>query len=439
MSVPVDVSMLRRGSAVVVGALALLVCTNGPVLIPVRIHLDRAAGLDAPSVRTWFAAVAMLGTGLVLSAVASRRITTWSTSRAGLVVVAIYVGVIGLSTVWSVDRSLTSTRVLIYAGLAGFAWWFGASVHVDARAAVTLMAAMGVGASLVTLAFWRRIAIDPTDSTWRGLYTGRNSLAPIAAIAILGGASMALERRGPGRAALGASLAIASTVVLLGTGNKTAPLSLAIATAVPVGWGLTRRVARDRGVGAGRSGATALMLLAAAVMWPAVDAVWSTGTFVTRRGIWSLVRSRIADRPLQGYGFTVLWDVPAYSADLYARVGTVFGSAHNSWLETWLGAGVAGVIAYSLVVGVALWNVARGFRGSLSVTTAFWLILVIFLVLENLTESFVLWHSYNWVLITVAALRRPASPEAPDPASARRPAQSRVVRRLSPPSETWSR
>ena len=387
-------------------------CTNGPVLISVRRHVDRSAGLDTPEVRVWFIAVALLGLVLVAHAVVTRRVASWSTSGPGLLAVAVYLATIGVSTLWSVDRSLTLGRVLIYVGLAGFAWWLAAAPAVDARSAVVLMAALGVGLSIVTVVGWRHVGLDPIDDSWRGLYTGRNSLAPIAAIGVLGGLSMVLEHPPKLRASrpgsiAGVVLTLASGCVLVGTSNKTAPVALVIAISVPVGWSLVSLVARDRGRGAGRSAAVALAVLLGTLMWPTLDAVWSTGTFETRRSIWTLVRARIEDRPAQGFGFTVIWDVPSYSADLYADVGTVFGSAHNSWLEVWLGAGVVGLATYTLLVFVALWNAARDFRSDPSPGTGFWLALVIFLVLENVTESFVLWHSYNWVILAVAALRRP--------------------------------
>ena len=42
-----------------------------------------------------------------------------------------------------------------------------------------------------------------------------------------------------------------------------------------------------------------------------------------------------------------------------------------------------------------------------------WGALVVFLVVENVTESFVLWFSYNWVLLIAAALRFGPGPRTP--------------------------
>ena len=42
-----------------------------------------------------------------------------------------------------------------------------------------------------------------------------------------------------------------------------------------------------------------------------------------------------------------------------------------------------------------------------------WAAVVAFLLVENVTESFVLWFSYNWVLVMAAALRPIPSHRSP--------------------------
>jgi O-antigen ligase len=70
-----------------------------------------------------------------------------------------------------------------------------------------------------------------------------------------------------------------------------------------------------------------------------------------------------------------------------------------------LGLGVVGLLLWSMVVGIAIAGVvARTWRQP-DTEACLWLAVVTFLVVENLTESFVLWFSYNWVLLTTAALR----------------------------------
>ena len=60
---------------------------------------------------------------------------------------------------------------------------------------------------------------------------------------------------------------------------------------------------------------------------------------------------------------------------------------------------------FLVVVALALQGTIAAAWRTPSVASWTWLALVLFLVIENLTESFVLWFSYNWVLLMAAALR----------------------------------
>ena len=66
---------------------------------------------------------------------------------------------------------------------------------------------------------------------------------------------------------------------------------------------------------------------------------------------------------------------------------------------------MVGLLLWSMVVAMAIAGVvARAWRQP-DTEAWLWLAVVTFLVVENLTESFVLWFSYNWVLLIAAALR----------------------------------
>jgi O-antigen ligase len=133
-----------------------------------------------------------------------------------------------------------------------------------------------------------------------------------------------------------------------------------------------------------------------------VARLWNETTFVQRRTIWGFVWERIEERPLHGFGWFNVWADPEFiSLDrLLAR-----GSAHGSFFEVWLGLGVVGLVPFLVVVALALHGAVTAAWHRPSVDTWAWLALVAFLVIENLTESFVLWFSYNWVLLMAAALR----------------------------------
>ena len=59
----------------------------------------------------------------------------------------------------------------------------------------------------------------------------------------------------------------------------------------------------------------------------------------------------------------------------------------------------------NVIVGLALYGVIRYAWSRPSPESWVWLVVIVFLAIENITESFVLWFSYNWVLLMAAALR----------------------------------
>ena len=95
-----------------------------------------------------------------------------------------------------------------------------------------------------------------------------------------------------------------------------------------------------------------------------------------------------------------------------------------------LGLGVLGLLLFVVVLSAALVNSVRGAWRSPGLLSWARLAIVVVLVFENVTESFVLWFSYNWVILCAAALRRPST-ITKTPASARTSAGS--PRRRSTP------
>ena len=81
------------------------------------------------------------------------------------------------------------------------------------------------------------------------------------------------------------------------------------------------------------------------------------------------------------------------------------GSAHNSLMEVGLGLGLLGLAPFVVIVSLAARNAMLQVWRDPSPDTWLWAAVVAFLLVENVTESFVLWFSYNWVLIMAASLR----------------------------------
>lgn len=393
-------------------AAALLVLTNGPVLLFSKSVLDRTGRWEDLAVWPFLAAAAVVGAALAAwNWMGARRRPLEASERIAAIAAGWFALAALASSLWSVDPAATAWRSSIYLGMALLAWAIARLNASDIAAVVVLVAAAAVGASLLLIVLRPGLGLGPNDY-WKGVYTNRNSLAPLAAIGVLAGLRFALT---PGRfrrwAAVG--LALASTAALVGAGSRTAWVSLIAALAVSSLPLIYHRLAGRRGpsraarVTVAAAGASAVAAIAGLV------AVWNVPTLSQRRTIWSLVWDRILQRPLGGHGFFTFWDIEELTQHVLLRRG----SAHNSLVEVGLGLGLLGAIPFTAILVLAARNAGLALWRRPGADTWIWAALVAFLLAENVTESFVLWFSYSWVLLMAAALRpAPRAITAPDPA-----------------------
>ena len=124
----------------------------------------------------------------------------------------------------------------------------------------------------------------------------------------------------------------------------------------------------------------------------------------SRRLIWRDVRAAIAHRPWRGYGFFAFWDNSELTAATYQRIGKAYGSAHNSVLEVALGLGRVGLVMYLGLAFLMIVGVLRAVWRATTVENVAWAVLVLFVIVQNSMESFVLWHSYLWILFVAATV-----------------------------------
>ena len=391
-----------RTFRVAVAAAALLVLTNGPVLLFSKSVLDRTGRWEDLAVWPFLAAAAVAGAALAawdLSGAGRRPVE--ASERLAAIAVAWFALAALASSLWSVQPTATVWRSSIYIGMALLAWAIARLDAHDTSAAIGVVAAAAVGASLLLIVLRPDLGLGPSDY-WRGVYTNRNSLAPLAAIGVLAGLRFALA---PGRllrtAAVG--LVLASVATLVGAGSRTAWMALVAALVVsslPLAyhWVAGRRGRRRAAkVTVAAAGASAVAAVAGLV------AVWNAPTLSQRRTIWSLVWDRILQRPLGGHGFFTFWDIEELTQHVLLRRG----SAHNSLVEVGLGLGLLGAVPFAVIVVLAARNAGLALWRRPGADTWMWAALVAFLLVENVTESFVLWFSYSWVLLMAAALRAP--------------------------------
>ena len=411
--------------------MALLVLTNGPVLLFSKSVLNRSSRWEDIAVWPWLAAAAVAGAALAArSVMGARRRPLVASERIAAIAAGWFALAALASSLWSVDPAATAWRSLVYVGMALLAWAIAHLDDGDTAAMIALVAAAAVAASLLLITLRPDLGLGPNDY-WKGVYTNRNSLAPLAAIGVLAGLRFVLE---PGllRRIAGAGLTAASAAALIGAGSRTAQISLTAALAVsslPVcyrwtagRWG-RRRAAMATGAAACACAAGAVALLVA---------VWNVPTLSQRRTIWGLVWDRILQRPLGGHGFFTFWDIEELTQHVLLRRG----SAHNSLVEVALGLGLLGVVPFAAIVVLATRNAGLALWRRPGADTWMWAALVAFLLMENMTESFVLWFSYSWVLLMAAAMR-PVPHDGPTASPATCPPMPSPRRSLRV-TPTWS-
>lgn len=417
-------SYLRRWWRPAAGAGLLLVLSNGPVLRFAGL-LDRPGLWNDPAVWPFFAGAAAasvvlafltrhpggLGTGAAgWDDPASHTAADAALSRPALVAIACYSAAAVASSLWSVYPSATLWRSVVYLGLILLAVTLARFTDEELSSALTLLASAAVVGSLALIALSHDVGTD-RHGDWIGMYTNRNSLAPLAALGVMAGLRWLL----PGamlasryRRGWGAALVVASLVTMIGAGSRTAWLAMAAALALASALGLVAGASR---LGSWRpwktwAAAAGGALVAAGVGAAAVAAAWDVPTFSQRRTIWSLVWDRVLERPWGGHGFFAFWEVPELVSE---HVLLQRGSAHNSLVETALGLGVVGTAPFVMLVVLAAVNAGRGLWLRPSADTGMWAAVTVFVLIENITESFVLWFSHIWVLLLAGALRRPSA------------------------------
>ena len=381
-------------------AAALLILTNGPVLLFSKRVLDRTGRWEDNAVWPFLVAAALCGAALAAGDLLGARTRPRDpASPTAVAAVSCFALVAVSSSLWSVDPPATAWRSSIYVGMALLAW---AVARLDAEEAASVLAAVAGAAIVASLILvWLRPDLGlHSNGDWKGVYTNRNSLGPLAAIGILVSVRYLLA---PGRwqraAAIG--LAAASMVSLVGAGSRTAWVSLAVAAVASTLVGSHHWLRRRWSAFQAKMATLAAAGLGAAAAAAALAVLWDVPTFSQRREMWGLVWDRIVQRPLLGYGFYTFWDIDELTQHVLLRRG----SAHNSFVEVGLGLGLLGAVPFAAIVFLAARNAGLAVWRRPGSDTWMGAALVAFLLVENLTESFVLWFSYSWVLLMAASLR----------------------------------
>lgn len=407
-SEPYDKEDLHKGPTptliikVVVAAVVLSATTLGPVYF-FRFHF--AGGLtdpweDDPFVVGVFTSIYLLALVAFVFAAVSRRINWWTTSLfLGLGVLAV------ASAAWSEVPGMTLRRGLLFLGTT----LLGISIGAFLNSALLLRAlVLGMGlctAASAVLAVKRPgWGTQPPAGDWSGMYFNRNSLAPVAALALLCALLLIVDSRSvPVRIASAFCIAV-SVVVLAKTGGVTA-MAATFASLVACGAAIVygRLSARLDSIRAVTLGSAVTLVVVAILAWltraQLLDLIGKTPTLENRTPLWSFTIDQIAQQPLLGYGFYTHWSAPLTAYATFQALRWVVPTAHNGFLETFLGLGIGGLALLILCLVTVMCKSIQLAIDRHRVSDLTPITLITFMIVMNLTESFVLPNQVLWVIV----------------------------------------
>lgn len=318
------------------------------------------------------------------------------------------------STLLSVDQARTATQAFLLTMTAAAGLCIGRATTVPSQV-TALFASQQLGAALSIVAILRKAprAVDP-EGRWVGIYLIRNSLGPVAALGLIAtvGCAYLLWKRyrsWPTTAVVGAvvclGLAAAMDIALLNRSEALTPALALLVVTLGVGALVAlRRFSREPRRAAVRNAAVTLagIVSTTVVLWAARGTVlgWvgQSTTLDGRASLWDYLWELTTQRPVRGWGWQAVWRVvdPSRTNGL--------GSAHNGFLEVYLGIGLLGlglIVAFCLVL---LWLTTRNAASSGGI--ALWpFALVLYALTANQLESFIGGNLLPWVLLTMVAAR----------------------------------
>ena len=388
-------------------ASVVLICLSSAPYVQLSVRLARD-GLDPngwPYVYTYY------GSACLAIALFAVDVVPLIRSRAGWSMIpAMLLGVWAIASVgWTGSPGTTPVQAVLMSSILLFGIWFGMTLTRVEQAAVLIVVlqALTVGSVII-------VVLLPNSTSylgsWTGLFANGNSLGPVAA---LGGVTLAAvmwagRPRGIVLVA-GLLLLLLDLFVAVRAGSDTALFAVAVAMlAAPVGHGV--RSWRRRGwspmvlVGLAVGVAIVAWRMLFVFIGPVTRAVGKDPTLSDRRLIWAYLREQISDRPIAGFGYRSFWDDPERVYPLWEITGSVYDSAHSSFMETWLGLGLVGLILVIAILVQGSVQVARTVwddeRTGVSIGVA---AVFVFVAIENLTESMISYHSMFWVLLVSCA------------------------------------
>lgn len=396
--------------------------------------------------------VAFVAIHLAVMVLLARRLPRLS-RVSGALLVALHVLVIA-SALWSLAPGRSVTQGALFALTTAAALVVGDRIGIrGVLVAVAASSQAGVVLSqLVVRRGWPG-TLDP-NGDWTGLYLNRNSMGPVAVLALLATVTVTAmwaaewvsapgTRLGDGVARTRASAVgvVGSTVVvgllvldahtLIKSASLTPMVGAAVAMASAFVAGGLPTLLRRRSGGNDEVVAPGVLAVGVLTTWVGIAVVALLGrselapsldrstTLSGRTELWGWLIDASSRRPFTGWGWLGVWEDKPLEADVVGRFGVDFSTAHNAVIEMLLAAGVLGAVLLVATVGALIWPTmqlaanrgANRWLGVIAVGLAGYVVAV------NQLETYVGANLLPWaLLVAVAAACGRQLVEGPKPA-----------------------
>ena len=323
-----------------------------------------------------------------------------------------------LSLVWSTDRGDT---LIAWVWLFGLAFLAIAVGHIrdtlqTVRAigdTLRVMLALSLGVEILSGILLdlpiKFLAIEGAlaeGGPIQGLFGTRNMLGFIAVIALI---TFVIEWRTQSVAAALAipSIALAGFLALLSASPTVLVLAVVVGTATGAltivrHTPLARRVIVQWALGAAVTISVGVALL---FRHPIIAWMGAGSDFSTRADLWNEILNFVDLKPFQGWGWFGAWSRGEYPFSfINYRLSDHHESALNAYFDVLLQLGIAGLLLFVVLGGVALvrsWLVASARR---SVVYAWTPLVLVTLAVDSMFESFTLTGA-GWFMLVLCALR----------------------------------
>lgn len=311
-----------------------------------------------------------------------------------------------LSSLWSLQpkQSMVSGVILLVFTL--FVLYIGSN-FAPPRQFELLILGGGIALSLSIALVLFAPAIGKTAEGWRGIFGHKQNCAAAATLFLVTG----MHWRPSGifqqmfRVIYVAMCAILIVMSQSRTGWGLAVMAVCLSVTLRL---LQRIPAKDAllVVFAGAPVVAGLSYLIARFASLLLSGVGKDPTLSQRTIIWAAVWNEVARHPWLGYGYKAFWaGLKGPSLNVVLTSGWVLAQAQSGYLDTWVQLGVSGVLLVALIVGQAVRNGARSFRGSGQDSYVRWCIVVIVCALVyNIGESALGTVGLIWFLFLLACV-----------------------------------